>query len=250
LSSQFFANVVLNELDQFVKHTLKVRHYVRYVDDFVLLADGPEQLQGWHAQIKAFLHERLHLCLKAAHQLSPLPQGADFLGYVVRASHLTVRRRVVVHCMEKLRAWSAQHVQVKAQHLCIVASPQALEQLRAMLASYWGHFSHAQSVRLRRLIFSRFAWLPVLFALDTTGALTARWVLNGVTFAQQCEWLRAQWPQALCSVQKGYACVVLGATNDPSSARIDAVQTGWLQHGTRRREITRWRVPLLSLNQL
>lgn len=55
LTSQFFANVYLNALDQFVKHTLKVRHYVRYVDDFVLLGDSPAQLKHWQAQIEAFL---------------------------------------------------------------------------------------------------------------------------------------------------------------------------------------------------
>jgi hypothetical protein len=44
LSSQFFANVYLHELDHFVKHTLKVRGYVRYVDDFVLLADSAQAL--------------------------------------------------------------------------------------------------------------------------------------------------------------------------------------------------------------
>jgi retron-type reverse transcriptase len=44
LSSQFFANVYLDELDQFVKHKLRARHYVRYVDDFVLLDESPQQL--------------------------------------------------------------------------------------------------------------------------------------------------------------------------------------------------------------
>jgi hypothetical protein len=46
LTSQFFANVYLNELDQFVKHTLKVQHYLRYVDDFVLLHAERAQLEA------------------------------------------------------------------------------------------------------------------------------------------------------------------------------------------------------------
>jgi hypothetical protein len=64
LTSQFFANVYLNELDQFVKHTLKARWYVRYVDDFVLLHHDPAQLEQWRDEIVAFLDTRLRLRLR------------------------------------------------------------------------------------------------------------------------------------------------------------------------------------------
>lgn len=52
LNSQFFANVYLNSLDQFVKHELKCRHYLRYCDDFILLSDDALQLEVWREQIK------------------------------------------------------------------------------------------------------------------------------------------------------------------------------------------------------
>lgn len=61
LSSQFFANVYLDELDQFVKHRLRARHYVRYVDDFVLLHESPQQLLAWRDAIERRLDERLRL---------------------------------------------------------------------------------------------------------------------------------------------------------------------------------------------
>ena len=64
LTSQFFANVYLNELDQFVKHTLKARWYVRYVDDFVLLHADPAVLLDWRQRIVEFLAEHLRLRLK------------------------------------------------------------------------------------------------------------------------------------------------------------------------------------------
>ena len=54
LNSQFFANVYLNALDQFVKHSLKCKYYLRYCDDFVLLTDNPEQLTRWKLQIAEF----------------------------------------------------------------------------------------------------------------------------------------------------------------------------------------------------
>jgi hypothetical protein len=61
LNSQFFANVYLNGLDQFVKHQLHCRHYLRYCDDFVLLAPEREQLLDWREQIAAYLHDNLRL---------------------------------------------------------------------------------------------------------------------------------------------------------------------------------------------
>ena len=61
LTSQFFANVYLNELDQFVKHKLKTKYYIRYVDDFVILHSSKEQLENWKKEIEIFLNEKLKL---------------------------------------------------------------------------------------------------------------------------------------------------------------------------------------------
>ena len=52
LTSQAFSNLYLNELDRFVKHQLKARDYLRYVDDFVLLHEDPHQLAAWRRQIE------------------------------------------------------------------------------------------------------------------------------------------------------------------------------------------------------
>lgn len=254
LSSQFFANVVLNELDQFVKHQLKVRHYVRYVDDFVLLADDAATLRDWHEQVSRFLRERLRLRLKDEHRLASLSQGIDFLGYVVWATHRRVRPRVVAHCREKLQLWGQRHVRILGgeadRWLEVRAEPAALDRLRALLASYWGHFSHARSVRLRQALFGRFEWLRALFHLTQAGALVPRWVLQGETLAHQVDWLRAQWPGAVCEVQKGCEVLRFAPLGSPDGSRVRAEQTGWLRHGTRRREIALWRVPLSHLSHL
>src|SRR5437867_2312643 len=65
LTSQFWGNVYLDELDQWVKRTLKCRYYLRYVDDMVLLSPEPAVLVKWRAAIEAFLRERLGLRLRA-----------------------------------------------------------------------------------------------------------------------------------------------------------------------------------------
>ncbi len=84
LNSQFFANVNLNALDQFVKHRLKCKYYLRYCDDFILLANSPKQLQQWQQQIVVFLQQELQLALNPARErLRPVSDGINFLGYIV-----------------------------------------------------------------------------------------------------------------------------------------------------------------------
>lgn len=95
LNSQFFANVYLNGLDQFVKHELRCRQYLRYCDDFVLLGDSPGQIEAWRERIAEFLRTHLALELNPRQILAPVANGVDFLGYVVRSDYRLVRRRVV-----------------------------------------------------------------------------------------------------------------------------------------------------------
>jgi hypothetical protein len=61
LTSQFFANVYLNELDYFVKHKLRAKYYIMYVDDFVILNNSKTQLEFWKKDIDKFLMESLRL---------------------------------------------------------------------------------------------------------------------------------------------------------------------------------------------
>jgi RNA-directed DNA polymerase len=149
LSSQFFANVYLDALDQFVKHELRAPRYLRYVDDFVLVHRDREQLQAWLSAIAEFLRDRLRLELKADIKLKPLSAGCDFLGYVIYPSHRTVRRRVVGHLRQKLKNWPMRGD----------SRPAAQAKLRSVIASYAGHFKHASSFKVRQRIGRRFPWL-------------------------------------------------------------------------------------------
>lgn len=208
-----------------------------------------EQVRDADAAACLPVHKRLANALPGCGL--PVGQGIDFLGYRVFVGHRHVRPRVVQHCKAKLAAWAAQHVKQAEHGTTIHASAVALAQLQSMLGSYWGHFAHANSVRLRHALFERFAWLKSLFVLSPAGALHARWVLQGATFTAQVAALQAEWPGAHCQIQKGYQWLELpplkpatpttNATVQP--ARVRAVQTGWLRHGTRRREIAHWFIP-------
>jgi RNA-directed DNA polymerase len=94
LSSQFFANVLLDALDQHIKHDLRCRHYVRYVDDMVLLHESPQWLNAARADIEAWLPQHLGLRLNPVKTiLQPVDRGVDFVGQVIKPWYRTTRRR-------------------------------------------------------------------------------------------------------------------------------------------------------------
>ncbi len=111
LSSQFFANVLLDALDQHVKHRLQVRHYIRYVDDFILLHESPQQLNAWLADITTWLPRELHLQLNPRKTiLQPIERGVDFVGHLIKPWHHTTRRRTVRAGLQRLATMPAEDV--------------------------------------------------------------------------------------------------------------------------------------------
>ncbi|MCH8178178.1 MAG: RNA-directed DNA polymerase [Proteobacteria bacterium] len=104
LSSQFFANVLLNDLDQFAKHQLRAPHYVRYVDDFVLVHPSTAWLGQALRDIAAFLPERLGVTLNPSKTiLQPVSRGVDFVGHVLKPWCRTTRRRTVAAAVRRIQ---------------------------------------------------------------------------------------------------------------------------------------------------
>jgi RNA-directed DNA polymerase len=142
LSSQFFANVYLDVLDQHAKHNLRARHYVRYVDDFVLLHDSPQQLRAWLADIEAFLPKRLGVRLNPTKTvLQPVTRGIDFVGHEIRPHRRVTRKRTRNETLNRVAGMSAADLYETAN-------------------SYFGLFrqashSHRDRARLARLMRQR-----------------------------------------------------------------------------------------------
>lgn len=218
LTSQFFANVYLNELDQFIKHTLKARWYVRYVDDFVLLHHDPAQLRQWRGEIARFLAERLRLKFRDEAEPRPVSAGVDFLGYIVRPFYKLVRHRVVRHLRAHLAEFERKHVRVNALRL----PPAARDLLRARLASYLGHLRHANSFSLWQETQTRFPWLRQIFDLAGQANSAARcpavrlhptWEPVSVAgLAGQYRYFVQQYPTSLILMQVGKCWLTAGAS--------------------------------------
>lgn len=104
LSSQFFANIYLNDLDQFVKHQLRAKHYIRYVDDMVLLHESPQQLNEWLAEIETFLPGLGARLNPSKTILQPVDRGIDFVGHVIKPWRRTTRKRTVKEALRRVAA--------------------------------------------------------------------------------------------------------------------------------------------------
>ena len=111
LSSQFFANIYLDALDQHAKHRIGARHYIRSVDDFLLLHDSPQWLGAALANINEFLPRVLHANLNPTKTiLQPIARGVDFVGQVIKPWHSRTRRRTVREATSRIAGIPAADV--------------------------------------------------------------------------------------------------------------------------------------------
>lgn len=144
LSSQMFANLYLNEADQFAKHVLKCRYYLRYMDDIVVVSNDREYLKMVWREMEDFLRERLSLKLNRKTSIRSETQGVDFCGYRVWRDHIRLRKKSALKMKHRLRwlrkAYSKGEPGVTVQSV------------RDTLMSYLGMLQHCDGYRLRESI--------------------------------------------------------------------------------------------------
>lgn len=147
LTSQLFANIYMNEFDQFVKHTLKIENYVRYTDDFVIVTNSRESIDDLLSRIKVFLETNLKLTLHPKKiEVRTAYQGIDFLGYVLFPRHRLLRTKTKQRIFKKLekRAEDFRVGKITA------------DTFRQSLKSYLGVLSHADAYELSEKISNQF----------------------------------------------------------------------------------------------
>jgi len=141
LTSQFFANVYLNELDQYVKRVLHARWYARYMDDFLIIHSDKTYLHSLENEIALFLKEKLHLDLSQRKVvLSDVKAGVPFVGYRIFYDHILVRGNTLTHIQRKLKKREKAY-----KHGSLSTS-----KLRSSKASVYGHIHHSNGFYLRQ----------------------------------------------------------------------------------------------------
>jgi len=131
LTSQVFANIYLNKLDQFIKHILNLKYYIRYADDIIILSSNKDLLQKLIELISTYLENNLNLTVHPNKIiLRRLDWGLDFLGYIIlpyyRLPRTKTKRRIFNKLIEKVNTGSFEQ----------------------SLQSYLGYLKHASSYKI------------------------------------------------------------------------------------------------------
>ncbi len=104
LTSQIFANIYLNEFDRFIKHELKVKNYLRYGDDFIIIADNSKQLEKIRSSAIEFLNDKFQLEINKKHDIIiKAKQGLKFLGVVIFPNGRKLNKRNSTRVKENLK---------------------------------------------------------------------------------------------------------------------------------------------------
>lgn len=143
LTSQMFANLYLNDVDQYIKRKLRAHCYVRYMDDMVILDGSKERLHEYRRKIEAFLNERLRLDLNRKAVIRPLTLGIDFCGFRIWDSHIMLRKPTALKMRRRLRKLQKDYA----------AGDVEWPEVKMSLASYNGMLKHCDSYRLTFKIF-------------------------------------------------------------------------------------------------
>ena len=134
LTSQLLVNVYMNEFDQFVKHRLKAKYYIRYSDDFVILSEDKKWLENILPRIRDFLMNDLRLTLHPSKvSISTVASGVDFLGWVHFLDHRVLRTATKRRMFQGIRRKNSEE---------------------ATIQSYLGMMSHGNTRKLRREVLS------------------------------------------------------------------------------------------------
>jgi len=132
LTSQLLVNIYMNEFDQFVKHSLKVKYYIRYADDFVFVSRDRKELEELLPKIKDFLRNELWLELHPNKvSIRTLASGVDFLGWIHFPDHRVLRTTTKRRMFKRTRG---------------------LEKESPTVQSYLGLTSHGNGEKLRQAV--------------------------------------------------------------------------------------------------
>jgi len=139
LTSQLFANIYLHQVDMYAKQTLKIRQYVRYMDDIIFFHHDKDQLLKWQKAMIKFLYNDLYLTINPRKvRIYPVKHGVSFVGYVIYPNY------------KKLRGSSVRRFKKRYKKQLTAVMTERIEPavMRQSFASWKAHAAHASSQQL------------------------------------------------------------------------------------------------------
>jgi retron-type reverse transcriptase len=157
VTSQDFANIYLNEVDQFAKRFLGVKYYVRYMDDIIVCVPTKEEARNLLARFREFVETRLHLELNQKTDIFPVKQGVNAYGFRIYTTHLLVRDDSKKAMKRRIKAMD------RKLKLCRTKEQRKtyLKAVTQSVNSWLGHSRHSNSFNLAKKIFSPYDYVQV-----------------------------------------------------------------------------------------
>ena len=142
-TSQMFANIYLNEIDQYIKHKLKVRYYCRYLDDSIVIVKTKKEAKETLEKIRKYLKENLELELNQKTQIFKNKQGVNFCGYKINEYRMKLRDKGKRKLKKKVKKLKEE---IKKGNL-------TSKQAKKYLAGHLGYIKYANNYNLLNKIF-------------------------------------------------------------------------------------------------
>lgn len=140
LTSQLFANIYLNQLDQYIKQKLKIKYYFRYVDDLLIFSNIKKELHIYKSKIRKFLKKELYLEMpKTKTRMGLLKTGVDFVGYQIYPEYIRVRKSNLRNFLKRTKS----RIKSNSNNFLIESS----------INSWLGYSLHANTRKLNTTIF-------------------------------------------------------------------------------------------------
>ncbi len=137
-TSQYFANIYMNELDKYIKEELKVKYYIRFMDDGILLVESKEQAKELLNKIQKFLEKNLKLQLNKKTTYMPVKRGCIYCGYRVFLEYRLIKRQNINRVKKRIKRWNKLWEKKEYQ----------FEKWNQSFCAWKGYAKHANSYRL------------------------------------------------------------------------------------------------------
>lgn len=151
VTSQDFANIYLNEVDQFCKRYLGLKWYVRYMDDICIIVKDRETARNVLAKIRTYAKDHLDLELNEKTHIYPLAQGINTLGFRIHTTHLEVRNSSKAAMKRRIKKIDEK---VQSGRLTKKQAQQAVN-------AWLGHARHSNSYNLAKKIFEKYDYIQI-----------------------------------------------------------------------------------------
>lgn len=145
LTSQMFANLYLDQVDHYAKEVLRLKYYMRYMDDILVLSPDKMELRRAKDELTAFLEDRLRLSVSSKTAIRPIHLGVEWVGYRVWPTHRLVRRSTKTRIRRRLKALQQAYAEGKV----------GIDEVRAIIHSYLGYLKHCNARNLTRTVLSQ-----------------------------------------------------------------------------------------------